>query len=104
MPLDAALRRFAELVRPGGSVAILGLYRASAPGDYALAALATAANPFAGAAKAALGRRGTPHDAMPVLDTRATLRDIRTAASAHMPGAVIRRHLVFRYSLTWRRR
>jgi ubiquinone/menaquinone biosynthesis C-methylase UbiE len=103
MPLDAALRRFAELMRPGGVVAILGLYRASTPGDYALAALAMAANPIVGAAKAALGGHATPHAAMPVLDTRTPLRDIAAAATRHMPGAVIRRHLFFRYSLTWRR-
>lgn len=102
MPLDAALGRFAELVRPGGVVEILGLYRASTLGDYALAALATAANPIVGAAKAARSRRAMPHDAMPVLDTRTTLRDINAAAATHMPGAVLRRHLFFRYSLVWR--
>lgn len=103
MPLDAAMRRIGELVRPGGTVAVLGLYRAVTVSDYALAALAMAANPTVGAAKAALGRRTMPHDAMPQLDARATLRDIVAVASKHMPGAVIRRHLFFRYSLIWRR-
>ena len=101
MPLDAALRRFAELARPGGTVAILGLYRASTPADYALGALAMAANPAVGAAKAALGRRTPSHPTVPVLDTRTTLREIAAAASKLMPGAVIRRHLFFRFSLTW---
>jgi hypothetical protein len=40
---------------------------------------------------------------MPVLDTRTTLREIAAAASKHMPGAVIRRHLFFRYTLVWHR-
>ena len=102
MPLDAALRRFVELARPGGTVAILGLYRASTPTDYALAALAMAANPVVGATKAALGRRTPSHPTMPVLDTRTTLREIAAAAARHMPGAIIRRHLFFRYSLIWR--
>ncbi len=103
MPLDAALRRFAELARPGGTVAILGLYRASTPADYALAAVAFAANPIVGATKAALGRRTPSHPTMPVLDTRTTMREIAAAASKHTPGAVIRRHLFFRYSLIWKR-
>ncbi len=102
MPLEAAFRRFGELVRPGGTVAILGLYRASMPADYALAAIATAANPIAGATNAALGRRTPSHPTMPVLDTRTTLREIAAAASKHMPGAIIRRRLFFRYSLVWR--
>jgi ubiquinone/menaquinone biosynthesis C-methylase UbiE len=103
MPLDDALCRFAELVRSGGTVAILGLYRASAPADYALAATAMAAYPIVGVAKAALGRRATPHTAMPLRDTQTTLRAVADAASRQMPGAVIRRHLFFRYSLVWRR-
>jgi ubiquinone/menaquinone biosynthesis C-methylase UbiE len=103
MPLDAALRRFSELVHPGGTVAVLGLYRAEAPGDYALAAVAMAANPAVGAWKAALGRRATPYGNMPVLDAPATMSEIKAAASKRMAGAVIRRHVFFRYSLIWRR-
>lgn len=103
MPLDDALRRFAELVRPGGTVAILGLYRASTPVDYTLAALAFPAYPFVGAVKAARGGPAAPHAEMPLRDAGTTLREIAAAASRHMPGAVIRRHLFFRYSLVWRR-
>lgn len=74
---------------------------ASTPGDYALAAVAFAAYPIVGSTMAVLGRRATPHAEMPLVDARTTLRDIRAAAAAHMPGAVLRRHLFFRYSLVW---
>jgi hypothetical protein len=40
-----------------------------------------------------------------ILFIKATsLAEITRAAAVHLPGAQIRRHLFYRYSLTWRRR
>jgi hypothetical protein len=64
------------------------------------------ANPVVGVARAALRRpptRQTRHADMPLVDARTPLPEIAAVARRHMPGAVIRRHLFFRYSLVWRR-
>ncbi len=103
LPLDAALRRFAGLLRPGGLLAVLGLYRVAAAGDYVLAALAMVSNPAVGAWKAARGAGRLSDATMPVRNAASTLAEIRGAADRHLPGAVLRRHLFFRYSLVWRR-
>jgi 2-polyprenyl-3-methyl-5-hydroxy-6-metoxy-1,4-benzoquinol methylase len=95
MPLDRALQRLAELVRPSGILAILGLYRPVTIGDYALNAIATIVNQFG------WGRTTDPR--MPVCKPATSLAEITQAAALHLPGAQIRRHLFYRYSLTWRR-
>jgi hypothetical protein len=58
-----------------------------------------------GVAKAARGRAGSlgPGVAVPLRDPENTLREIRIVADRVVPGAVLRRHLFFRYSLTWTR-
>ncbi len=38
---------------------------------------------------------------MPVKDAATTLAEITAAASAHLPGATLRRRLFFRYTLRW---
>lgn len=97
LPLPAGLARLAALVRPGGRLAVVGLYRASTVGDYLTCA---AAFPVASLLRQ---RRGhTPVDA-PVQDATNTLSEIRAAARELVPGALITRRLLFRYVLTWTR-
>lgn len=91
LPLEAGLARLAGLVRPGGVLGVIGLYRAATALDYLWFA---AAAPFA--------RRGRgPGHGVTVRDPDSTLREIRAAAAAHLPGAVIRRRWRFRYTLVW---
>jgi SAM-dependent methyltransferase len=102
MPLDDALRRFRDLLKPGGVLAILGLYHPVTASDYALSAFATIANPIVGAWQAATGRRLPPPLGMPVRGPETTLAEINAAAQRLLPGSVVRRHLFYRYSLIWR--
>jgi SAM-dependent methyltransferase len=105
MPLDTALDRLATLVRPGGALAVVGLYRPATVTDYALVLVALPANALVGTALAARGRAGKPDDhGMPVLAPSTTLAELRTAVGVRLPGARIRRGLYWRYLLTWRRR
>lgn len=104
LPLVPGLRRLAGLVRPGGLLAVVGLYRSASAADYAMDAVALPANAFVGAALAAQGRAGKPDDVrMPVRDPDETFDEIAAAAAAVTPGALVRRRLFFRYSLLWRR-
>ena len=103
MPLRPGLERLAGLVRPGGTLAVVGLYRPAGT-DYALEAVALPANAVVGAVLAVRGRAGKPHDhGMPVRDPDVTIADLRATARDLLPGAQIHRRLFWRYTLRWRR-
>jgi SAM-dependent methyltransferase len=103
LPLDAGLTRLAELVRPGGVLLVVGLYRADTVMDRLVDALNLPANAAVGVVKAARGTAGKPNDArMPVTDASTTLRQIRQEAQ-RLTEAQIRRRLFWRYTLEWRR-
>lgn len=102
MPLRPALTRLAELVRPGGTLAIVGIPHVKSARDYAIDVVAIPANGVVGAMLALQGKAGKGHDiGIPMMDPTTTLADIRTAAAALVPDAVVRRHLFWRYSLVW---
>jgi 2-polyprenyl-3-methyl-5-hydroxy-6-metoxy-1,4-benzoquinol methylase len=103
MPLKPALERLGALVRPGGVLTILGPYREATFGDYAISLAAVVINPLVGIWKAAQRQRTTASVEMPVADATTTLAEIREAAREHLTGAVLHRHLFFRYSLIWQR-
>lgn len=103
MPLRPALHRFAELVRPGGMLAIIGMTRSASLADYAMDGLSIPANAAVGVWLALRGRRVRANLTMPMLDPQETFAQIRDAARDIVPGAIVRRRLYFRYSLLWRR-
>jgi trans-aconitate methyltransferase len=103
LPLREGLSRLAGLVRPGGLLIVIGLYMTSTRADRAMELVTLPANAAVGLAKAIKGTGGKPHDAeMPVVMTAPTLPEIRAAAAEIVPGARIRRHVFWRYSLVWR--
>ena len=97
VPLEPALARFRDLLRPGGVLAIVGLHALRTPVDYALAAVAI---PFGLALRL---RYGMTEVGAPITDPVETLREIRAAGATRLPGAAFRRHLLFRYSIVWRK-
>lgn len=104
LELRAGLARMAELVRPGGTLAIVGHYHGVTVSDNVLGLAALPANAVVGAQRAVRGRAGKPDDEeMPVRDPDTTLAEIRTAAAELTPGARIRRRLFWRYTLVWQR-
>ena len=103
LPLGAGLDRLAELVRPGGVLAVVGHYRPATLADRCLELVALPANAVVGAALALTGAGGKPDDdAMPVRPPTTTLAEVRLAA-ARLPGSKVTRGLYWRYLLTWRR-
>lgn len=104
LPLRPALTRLGGLVRPGGRLAVVGLYRAATAADRALESVTLPANAAVGLVLAARGRAGKPHDAgMPMMDPTITIPDLRAAAAELLPGARVRRRLFWRHTLLWRR-
>jgi SAM-dependent methyltransferase len=97
LQLRPAFARFRKLLRPGGVLAIIGLYRGATLSDRAMAAIAF---PVSWGLRAI---RGYADLGAPVQNPRETLLEIRSACDTLLPGASLRRHLLFRYSLIWRK-
>ncbi|MBA2715819.1 MAG: class I SAM-dependent methyltransferase [Propionibacteriales bacterium] len=104
MPLRSTLSRLADLVAPGGVLAIVGLYRPVTITDHVLQVVAMPANAAVGAVCALSGRADKSDDAdMPVRPPENTLAQVRAAADEMLPGAHLRRAVFWRYLMLWRR-
>lgn len=95
LPLREALAAFRDLLRPGGVLVIIGLYRPAALSDYALAA---AAFPVS---RIMRGLRGAAEVGAALKEPAETFEEIRSGCGEFLPGAALRRRLLFRYSLIW---
>lgn len=102
MDFERALGEMKHLLRPGGHLAVLGLFREASLIDYAVSILAMPANLFrthivghtCGGATAMTAPTRTP---------MSSLSQIRHSASTVLPGVQVDRHLYWRYSLLWRK-
>lgn len=110
LPLAPTLRKMAGALRPGGTMLVLDLYRAQSPADYLFGAAGFPASKALKLAKTgglthrqspALRRTWEEHGATDVYLTPAEVRD--ACAEAGLRGAKVRRHLLWRYSLVWRK-
>lgn len=97
MDAIAALRRFAELVRPGGTVIVIGLARAEWF-DMPFEAIALASRIGLGAI-----RDYWEHSAPQCWPPPLTYREMKSLSARVLPGVRWRRHLLGRYSLVWRK-
>jgi SAM-dependent methyltransferase len=98
LPFDNALAKAAGLLRPGGVLMVLGLDRAASPLHFLV--------------RGAIGYpvsvcyrmvRGTSPVGAPIREPSMTLGEIGQGADTLLPDATIRRHLLWRYSLVWRK-
>ncbi len=96
MDFEAALTRMRELLRPGGSLVVVGLAREASPAEWA--ALIAAA-PVVRITKALRRARGP--EGMPVAGPEMSYGEVRAAAWRLLPGVRYRRHVLRRYSLAW---
>ena len=97
LQLRPALVRLRGLLKPGGVLAIVGLYRGETLSDFAFAAVAF---PVSWMFRLL---RGYADVGAPLQEPKETLREIRRACDLLLPGASLRRQLFFRYSLSWRK-
>jgi SAM-dependent methyltransferase len=97
LPLAPALDRFKQLLRPGGALVVIGLYRLHTPADFACALAAMPVSWWL--------RLTNDYEevAAPIRDPDETLAEISRNVVMILPGAAIGRQLLFRYSLIWRK-
>jgi SAM-dependent methyltransferase len=102
MELESAFGKIRELLRPGGRLIILGLWRDSSLLDFAFSGLSVIANFFF---TRIIHRRELPPkgDDFVTKTPRESRREIVASAARLLPGAKMRRLLLWRYLLTWER-
>lgn len=100
MPEPDALQRMAGLLRPDGTLVVVGLARRRLPHDLPW--------DVAGAVMTRVQRlrNGGYHEVTSptVWPPPSTYREVRDIASAVLPGVRYRRHAMWRYSLVWTKR
>ncbi|MFH8623567.1 class I SAM-dependent methyltransferase [Streptomyces vietnamensis] len=94
--LGAALARMRELLRPGGTLVVVGLARDAGVADWTVR---IAAAPVVRITKVLRGARDP--EGMPVAEPRTSYGEVRAVARGLLPGVRYRRHVLRRYSLTW---
>ncbi|WP_030197607.1 bifunctional 2-polyprenyl-6-hydroxyphenol methylase/3-demethylubiquinol 3-O-methyltransferase UbiG [Streptomyces sp. NRRL S-87] len=103
LPFEEALVRFRELLAPGGTLVVVGLAREAGPVDQVLGLASIPVN-LAMAWLKNKGRTAPRPVAMTAPTKPAGMTYAETAGAARrlLPGARLRRHLLWRYSLVWR--
>ena len=97
MDFVAALTAMARALRPGGCLAVVGLAANGSFGDY----LADVPGVPVNLVCRALYREG--NSGAPIKDPEMTWAEVRATARRLLPGVRYRRHLLWRYSLLWRK-
>ena len=95
MAPDEALSKAKTLLRPGGTLFIVGCARSATPTDFAYDAIGTVAN------RVVTRRRGFWQHTAPVAEPDKTYRDMRNIAVNQLPNSTFQRRLYYRYTLTW---
>src|SRR5579872_6169071 len=101
MPFAGAIAQMVRCLRPGGTLAVLGLYRVSSPLDYTLSAIAIPSSRILSLFRDSRGGRSIHEPPLRVPEM--TLTEIRDAAEKLLPQVRIRRLLLWRYLLVWQK-
>lgn len=107
LPMEEMLEKMKRSLRIGGVLMVLDLYEPEGLGDLLRSAAAVPVNIVLLLARNGRLRR-TPEarrawEEHARHDSYLTLSDVRGIASRVLPGAIIRRHLLWRYSIVWTR-
>jgi SAM-dependent methyltransferase len=107
LPLEAILAKMRDGLRPGGTLLVLDLFKSASITDFLLAGLAVPANVALHLIKRAPLR--VPPEVRAAwqehgrYDTYMPLSEVRAVCARVLPGAVVRRHLFWRYSIVWKK-
>ena len=108
LPTELALRKIRKALKPGGTFLCLDLYRHSGLSDLLFDGVAYPANLFVRLLKT--GKPRPPRQVREAYaehgktDTYLTLPQVEQIYASIMPGARVKRHLFWRYSVVWEKR
>jgi len=103
LPFRLALEKTQRILKNGGRLLILDLFKNRNIPDYLFSGAGAIANALGSARRREnknieLKKAWAEHAA---LDDLLTIRDVENSVRDMLPGAVVRRHIYFRYSLIW---
>jgi SAM-dependent methyltransferase len=107
LPLEEMLQKAKEALRPGGTLLILDLFQSEWPQDFLMDCVAVPASVILRLVKT--GRLREPQAvraawaAHGVHDVYLPLSVIHQVCDRVIPGAEVRRHLLWRYSMIWKK-
>jgi SAM-dependent methyltransferase len=102
IPSQQAFARLRPLVRPRGTLLVVGLYRGGGAPDAIMSLLMLPFHLGIGAYRSRRGDAFVRYDPdMAMVAPPESLREIRAAAAATLPGARVRRRAFWRYTLEW---
>jgi SAM-dependent methyltransferase len=107
LPIEPMLARLRDALHAGGTLAVADLVADAGLGDRLVSAAALPVQLALRLAKT--GRLRDPPEVRRAWrehvrrDVYLTLPQVRSACSAELPGARVRRHLLWRYSIVWRK-
>jgi ubiquinone/menaquinone biosynthesis C-methylase UbiE len=108
LPFEETLLKMRETLRINGTLIILDLFQAEGPSDVLTNALAVPANIILRLIKT--GHLREPREVRQAWaehgrsDSYPTLSQIRQVCASVLPGAKVRKHLLWRYSIIWRKK
>lgn len=97
MDFARVLTAMRRVLRPGGCLAVVGLARDASAADLLVSAAGVLPNQVL---RVAYGESGP---GAPIAAPQMSWRQVRTGAAELLPGVRYRRHLLWRYSLVWRK-
>lgn len=107
MPLASILNRVAAWLTPGGVFIALDLFEADGARDTLLSALAVPTSALHRVARTGRVRESAAEQAAwaahGIHDRYLTVAAARRIAAHVLPGAIVRQHLFWRYSIVWRK-
>jgi len=104
LPMEDMLRRMRDALRPGGTLAVLDIFRVD-PWQHVFAVFALPLSVWRLYIRT--GRWRQPAEARRLwaehgrTDRYLTVREVRRICASVLPGARVRRHLLWRYSMVW---
>lgn len=107
LPTELALRKIRKALKPGGTFVCLDLYRRSGLIDLLFDGVAYPANLFLRLLKT--GKPRPPREVREAYaehgktDTYLTLPQVEQVCANILPGALVSRHLFWRYSIVWKK-
>jgi SAM-dependent methyltransferase len=107
LPMEIMLTKMRDGLKPGGTLLVLDLFKAERPSDFLLAGLAAPINIALHIIKRVPLR--APPDVRRAWedhgrsDSYLPISEIRRICKHLLPGAEVRRHLLWRYSIVWRK-
>jgi ubiquinone/menaquinone biosynthesis C-methylase UbiE len=97
MALESVVERLATVLRPGGTLYVIGLAKSSRVGDLLYDGVGMIAS------RAVRLRRGWWSHGSPELDPTETYTRLRRTLHDQLPGCVFHRRIYFRYTAEWTR-